>query len=90
MSEADDQYTKKLEWHIDTLIAKCERIENENIALATANSELRSEVLARGQLWQASIDERTRIKDAVRQVAQSGYVEDIAEGLDYLIRTWND
>jgi hypothetical protein len=42
MTEADDQYIKKLEWQIDSLIARCNRIENENIALATANSELRS------------------------------------------------
>jgi chaperonin cofactor prefoldin len=38
------RYTEALEETIDKLHVRCDRIENENIALATANSKLRSEL----------------------------------------------
>lgn len=38
------EYTKGLEETIDKLHARCNRLEGENVALATANSELRSEL----------------------------------------------
>lgn len=44
MSRVDDEYIARLELKVNQLQARLFQVENEAIALATANGELRSEL----------------------------------------------
>lgn len=67
-------YLNSVERALDDANIRCSRVENENIALATANSELRSEVL--------------RIKNRVREINSLPWSSDTVDALADFVEDW--
>lgn len=69
-----DELIDRLEDECAGYASRLHRVENENIALATANSELRSEVL--------------RIKNRVREINSLPWSSDTVDALADFVEDW--
>ncbi len=90
---SDDEIIDNLHREIAHLKTNNWRLENENIALATANSELRSELLERSQQWQA-LNSELRAKyrafrQAVEEAAGLRWHDDRDQAIDVALNTYD-